>query len=109
MSKIIDDSVTESNRRSIYPKVNAYKIFKKEYKQYKDGKDEDKSENAIQNEWSKLSKEYKNFYFINAEKDNKIIREYFNKLKFFQKKKEDEEKTDNNKKKKKEENEIQEK
>jgi hypothetical protein len=97
LSKIIDNSVTKSNSRGIYPKVDAYTIFKEEYKQYKKGKDEDKSENAMKNEWRKMSKEFKKFYNINAEEQNKLIKEYFNKLKFYKKKKEDEEKTDSNK------------
>ena len=85
----------------MYPKVDAYMIFKKEYQQLSNGKNEDKSENAIQNEWSKLSKELKKLYNINAEKQNKLIKECFNALKLYNKKKEGEEKNDNNKKEKK--------
>ena len=51
----------------------------------------------MKNEWRKMSKEFKKFYNINAEEQNKLIKEYFNKLKFYKKKKEDEEKTDSNK------------
>ena len=99
VSQIIDDSVTKSYSRGVYPKVNAYQIFKEEYQQMSNGKDEDKSENEIQNAWNKVPKELKKFYNIKAENQNKI---YKDKRKLYKKKKEDEEKADNNKKDKKE-------
>ena len=77
LNKIIDNSVTKSNSRGGCPKVDAYSIFKEEYKQSKKGKDDDKSENTMKNEWRKVPKEVKKFYNINAEKQNKKIKEYY--------------------------------
>jgi hypothetical protein len=92
VSQIIDESVTKSNSK--YPKVDAYTIFKKEFEQFKGSKNEDKSENEIQNAWSNLSKEYKGLYNIHAIKENDLLRKYFNNLKSYKK---------DDKKKKKEE------
>ena len=103
VSQLIDDSVSKSNSRRKYPKVDAYTIFKKEFKQYKDGKNEDKSEKEIQNEWNKVSKDLRKVYNINAGKENKLIKEYIiNKLKLHKNKKGDTEKIEGNKKEKKE-------
>ena len=83
--------------------------FKKEFKQLNHKKDDDKSENACQNAWSKLSRENKKVYNINAQTENKAIKECLNKLKNYHKKKEDKKDNDNineekveNKKKEKE-------
>ena len=77
INNIIDNSVTKSNSRGGCPKIDAYSIFKKEYKQSKKGKDDDKSENTMKNEWRKVPKDLKKLYNINAEKQNKQIKEYY--------------------------------
>ena len=88
LGKIIDDCVVKSTSKNSVPKVDAYSLFKKEYMQYKDCKEN--SENSCQSAWNKISKEMKKFYNINAIKENKMIREYFNKLKLYRKKKDNE-------------------
>ena len=62
-------------------------IFKKEYKQL--SKDVDKSENACQSAWSQLDKDTKKCYNIYADKDNKTIKDYYNKRKISHKKNEE--------------------
>ena len=88
LGKIIDDSVVKSTSKNAFPKVDAYSLFKKEYMQYKDVKEN--SENTCQSAWNKISKEMKKFYNLNAIRENKMLRIYFNKLKLYRKKKDNE-------------------
>ena len=79
------DAVEKSNSRRLCPKIDGYSIFKKEYKQLNKGKDDERSENEVKNEWRNMPKELKKFYNINAEKQNKLIKESFNKIKSYKK------------------------
>ena len=94
LGKIIDDSVVKSNSKNSVPKVDAYSLFKKEYMQLKDCKEN--SENTCQSAWNKISKEMKKFYNSNAIEENKMIRKYFNKLKSYRKNKDNDNNEKNN-------------
>ena len=99
ISNIIDESVLKSSSRAIYPKVNAYMLFKKEYKQMHDNIKDSELETKCQEDWSKMSKELKKYYNMNAENENKIIKQSINKLKMSKKKNISENNSDNDDKK----------
>jgi hypothetical protein len=79
---IISSSVIKSEKNSKIKnkKIDAYMLFKKEFKQLHKDLKENELEKQCKNEWKELPKDVKKFYNMNAENENKQLKRE-NKLK----------------------------
>ena len=76
VNNIISDSVNKSEvgKKIVKKKIDAYMLFKGEYYQmHKEDNEEDLEKNC-KNAWNELSKDFKKYYNMNAENENKRLK-----------------------------------
>ena len=73
LNNIISDSVNKSEvgKKIVKKKIDAYMLFKEEYYQMHKANNEEDLEKNCKNAWNELSKDFKKYYNMNAENENK--------------------------------------
>ena len=76
LNNIISDSVNKSEVRKkiVKKKIDAYMLFKEEYYQMHKEDNEEDLENNCKKAWNELPKDFKKYYNMNAENENKRLK-----------------------------------
>ena len=76
LNNIISDSVNKSEvgKKIVKKKIDAYMLFKEEYYQMHKANNEEDLEKNCKNAWNELSKDFKKYYNMNAENENKRLK-----------------------------------
>ena len=76
LNNIISDSVNKSEigKKIVKKKIDAYMLFKEEYYQMHKEDNEEDLEKKCKNAWNELSKDFKKYYNMNAENENKRLK-----------------------------------
>ncbi len=76
VNNIISDSVNKSEvgKKIVKKKIDAYMLFKGEYYQMHKEDNEEDLEKKCKNAWNELSKDFKKYYNMNAENENKRLK-----------------------------------
>ena len=76
LNNIISDSVNKSEvgKKIVKKKIDAYMLFKEEYYQMHKAINEEDLEKECKNAWNELPKDFKKYYNMNAENENKRLK-----------------------------------
>ena len=76
LNNIISDSVNKSEvgKKIVKKKIDAYMLFKEEYYQMHKEDNEEDLENNCKKDWNELPKDFKKYYNMNAENENKRLK-----------------------------------
>ena len=76
LNNIISDSVNKSEvgKKIVKKKIDAYMLFKEEYYQMHKEDNEEDLENNCKKAWNELPKDFKKYYNMNAENENKRLK-----------------------------------